>query len=859
MQAALAAEFLSAAHSKQALAISGGFEIDSIRGTTVEAPGGSAAPNVLATMMGVMIIVLLGLLLGVLVTGQRKRARGITWFPEGFLPMRPQVSGGPRRRPDGQEMHSIAKMSNDQRLDANDNHGLTEWSDEEHHPPAKRMRPTSGCQDSTYGDTATVMSNADYDDHDTRQWTRQHLNAADIRNPDIVAMTPPQHHDYDRQVDVDVRGPAGLTPLMLVSIRGNGIDQAEEDVDDGSTIVIQELLDKGAKITNKTEHLQETPLHLAARYARSDAAKLLLDMGANANAVDASGRTPLHSAVAADAVGVFQILLRNRTTDLNSKTYDGTTPLILACRMGVEGMVTDLINAEVDVNLADEHGKTALHWAAAVNNYTAVKILLDHGANRDAQDLLEETPLYLAAREGSRDAAKILLEYGANRDITDHMDRLPRGIALDRLHHDLAKMLDEYVPTNPIVPLPPVQLPQPLLVTNSKPAPSVSVPTKSIKKTARRNQSAFQGKEPPPTAADSSAASANRRRTPSVKKKRDPPPQIVVVASGAEGALSPSSLGSPCSSTLSPQSSLFQGHSMAVSQPNLTGGDIKQPPCYEDCVKGASGIYDMAGSTYGGVMGILDSHNIYTSPMQPPLQPQPAVNHGRQQSLPAGFSQHQGNNNLTSAASPTKARPVLPTSPTHLLAMRQQQHHQQQQQQSQLPPIAVGPQSSNQSQTKPKISSGSAYEFPVTTSQAHQVKMEPSSIIYSGSPSHKTSAASGSASNTNSQYPPAASLYNHYPTPPSVSQVSQSDQPTPQHYSVSHDPSYLTPSPESPGEWSPSSSHSAQGDWSDAISSPLHPSQDSTHQAHQGRSAAKNIKPAVIQQGQKSHPDPVFI
>ena len=65
---------------------------------------------------------------------------------------------------------------------------------------------------------------------------------------------------------------------------------------------------------------------------------------------------------------------------------DGTTPLILAARLAVEGTVEDLINAEAEVNATDEYGKTALHWAASVNNVEATHVLLQHGANRDAQD-----------------------------------------------------------------------------------------------------------------------------------------------------------------------------------------------------------------------------------------------------------------------------------------------------------------------------------------------------------------------------------------------------------------------------------------------------------------------------------------
>jgi hypothetical protein len=92
-------------------------------------------------------------------------------------------------------------------------------------------------------------------------------------------------------------------------------------------------------------------------------------------------------------------------------------------------------------------GRTALHWAATVNNCEVILALLVNGASKDMQDQRDMTPLLLAAREGCRDAVKILLNAGADREIPDDKGRLPRDIALERCHRDLVDFIDRFVPS----------------------------------------------------------------------------------------------------------------------------------------------------------------------------------------------------------------------------------------------------------------------------------------------------------------------------------------------------------------------------------------------------------------------------
>lgn len=95
---------------------------------------------------------------------------------------------------------------------------------------------------------------------------------------------------------------------MIASCSGGGLETGNsEEEEDASANVINDFIYQGANLHNQTDRTGETALHLAARYARSDAAKRLLEASADANIQDNMGRTPLHAAVASDAQGVFQV------------------------------------------------------------------------------------------------------------------------------------------------------------------------------------------------------------------------------------------------------------------------------------------------------------------------------------------------------------------------------------------------------------------------------------------------------------------------------------------------------------------------------------------------------------------------
>jgi ankyrin repeat protein len=119
-----------------------------------------------------------------------------------------------------------------------------------------------------------------------------------------------------------------------------------------------------------------------------------------------SSETPLHWAAQHGLVGIAEGLLENGA-DIDAQDLFGRTPLHKAVRDAE--MVAFLIAQGADVNVTDVFGRTPLHQA--VSYPESVVLLIDFGASINAEDFMGHTPLERAMRlgTGSRNLSVIQL------------------------------------------------------------------------------------------------------------------------------------------------------------------------------------------------------------------------------------------------------------------------------------------------------------------------------------------------------------------------------------------------------------------------------------------------------------------
>lgn len=107
--------------------------------------------------------------------------------------------------------------------------------------------------------------------------------------------------------------------------------------------------------------------------------------------------------------------LLTKGADINARDSFGTTPLMQAAFCGRTSIVAMLINACAKVTLADLEGRTALHSAASCGHGQCTGALLEAGADLSARDLNGETALDLGQRAKKCKAAAVLKQWAKGK------------------------------------------------------------------------------------------------------------------------------------------------------------------------------------------------------------------------------------------------------------------------------------------------------------------------------------------------------------------------------------------------------------------------------------------------------------
>ncbi len=293
----------------------------------------------------------------------------------------------------------------------------------------------------------------------------------------------------------------GLALVLVLCPYASGAGDKDkalmEACEKGNLKEAQRLIDEGANVNTK-DNKRLTPLMLACGYQGQIKSKdksgkallpvsgksnpelviLLVEKGANVNAKDDYGATPLMA-----ACGYVQLaknvdgqkmafrpaspeivkLLLEKGADITAKDRDGVTPLLAACGFKQSFQTTDanvrtttivsrpghplvvkiLLEKGANSSPKDKFGLTPLLVAVIKNDPESVKALLEKGAQVNEKDKASKTPLVWAAENGRLDPVKLLLDKNADIHVNDVDAMTPFMRAAYNGHTKVAQMLLE--------------------------------------------------------------------------------------------------------------------------------------------------------------------------------------------------------------------------------------------------------------------------------------------------------------------------------------------------------------------------------------------------------------------------------
>lgn len=184
-----------------------------------------------------------------------------------------------------------------------------------------------------------------------------------------------------------------------------------------------------------------TPLWCAAVSGKLSVIKLLVQHGADINAVSDTGSTAVRSACFMTHLEIVEYLVENGA-DTNRPNYNGGTCLINSVQSAQ--LCKFLLKHGADVNARDIQNKTALHYAIQEHRLQTTKLLIENGANYNAKSKYGDDALQTACLKGALEIFEYLtsvIPYSPER--LANSNELLGSTFLDE-HSDLYTMLKHW-------------------------------------------------------------------------------------------------------------------------------------------------------------------------------------------------------------------------------------------------------------------------------------------------------------------------------------------------------------------------------------------------------------------------------